>query len=90
MNDPIDNYFFLNAGTSGVLKQFRAQLQNAHSLVDSNPEQAKQEISEAYKGLQIIANGLNHSGRWQALGNSPVSGTTPAAPEIDSETIEGL
>lgn len=86
----IDNYFYLNAGVATTLKGLRGQLEDAYSKVDTDAAAAKQQINEVYKGLQYLANGLNHVGRQQGLGDTAVSGTAPAAPCIEDETVSDI
>lgn len=86
----IDNYFYLNAGVATTIKGLRGQLEDAHSKVDTDAAAAKQQINEVYRGLQFLANGLNHVGRQQGLGDTPASGTAPAAPEIEAETVADI
>lgn len=88
MQDPLDNYVYLNAGTLGAIKSFRESAKVAHDLTDS--EEVKQHLNNIYTGLQALANGLNISARHQLLGSTPVSQTAPEAPELDTEPIINL
>lgn len=88
MNDPLNNYYFIPGSLKETIKQFRSELKNAYDL--STEEAVKNQINETFKGLQIMANGLNISGRWAGLGNTPVSLTAPAAPELDEQGVKSI
>jgi hypothetical protein len=81
----LSQYNYLQAGFRDTLVQIRGQIATAYA--DAS-EESKPLLSDAYAALELIANGANHAARWQALGSTGQSITTPLAPEIT--TMQGL
>lgn len=74
---------YLQAGLVGAFEAALTNIADVHA--ETTDENLKDKLNSTYTMLQQVANGLAHQARWEKLGSTPDSPTTPAVPIINSE-----
>jgi len=88
MSNPIDQYFWLNAGTKQTIEQIRTGLKGTYELVDN--EEVLENLDQIFKVTELLANGINIQARNAQVGQTPTSRTCPEAPELEYENAQSI
>lgn len=89
MSNPLDQYFWLNAGAKQTIQQIRDGLKDTYSKVESDNE-VKEQLDSIFKVTELLANGINIQARNAQVGQTPVSRTCPIAPELEYEDAQSI